>query len=58
MINSKAKVNQLGNLAVIGDKAYELYTYLDKPAETYAKAVNKAAKALEGKTAVYDLLFH
>ena len=56
VINSKAKVNQLGNIAVIGDKAYELYTYLDKPAETYAKAVNKAAKALEGKTAVYDLL--
>ena len=56
VINSKAKINQLGNIAVIGDKAYELYTYLDKPAETYAKAVNKAAKALEGKTAVYDLL--
>lgn len=38
------------------DTAYELYTYLDKTADNYAKSVNKVADTLTGKSDVYDLV--
>lgn len=53
---SDEKIKKYGNIVTIGDAGYELYTYLDKPAAKYAKAINRAARALEGKTEVYDLL--
>lgn len=55
-VTTDAKIKKYGNIVTIGNAGYELYTYLDKPAEKYAKAVNRAAKALAGKTEVYDLL--
>ncbi len=55
-ITTDAKIKKYGNIVTIGDAGYELYTYVDKPAEKYAAAVNRAAKALAGKTEVYDLL--
>ena len=55
-VTSGAKIKKYGNIVTIGDAGYELYTYLDKPAEKYAAAVNRAAKALAGRTQVYDLL--
>lgn len=40
----------------VDDTAYELYTYLDKTADNYAKSVNKVADTLTGKSDVYDLV--
>ena len=40
----------------VDDTAYELYTYLDKTADNYAKSVNKVADTLAGKSDVYDLV--
>ncbi len=40
----------------VDDTAYELYTYLDKVADNYAKSVNKVADTLAGKSDVYDLV--
>ena len=45
-----------GYVALIGDSAFELYTYVDSTAENYADAVNYAADQLEGPAKVYDLI--
>ena len=39
----------------VDDCAYEQYTYVDTTAEAYAKLINRAAEALDGKTTVYAL---
>lgn len=44
------------SVVTVDDTAYELYTYLDKVADNYAKSVNKVADTLAGKSDVYDLV--
>lgn len=55
-IISDEKVVDFGSVVVVGNAAYELYTYLDDPAENYAKTVNQAAENLSGTAQVYDLI--
>ena len=55
-IKTNASMKKFGNVVLIGDTAYELYSYTDKTAEKYASYVNKAAKELAGKADVYDVI--
>lgn len=55
-IISDEEVTDFGSVVVVGSAAYELYTYLDEPAVSYAQAVNKVAENLSGKAQVYDLI--
>lgn len=55
-IESNASIKDFGNVVLIGDTAYELYSYTDKTAEKYASYVNKAAKELAGQAKVYDVI--
>lgn len=55
-ITAKGKLKDYNSVVTVGDSAYELYTYLDKVAENYAKSVNKVASGLKGKADVYDLV--
>ena len=55
-IVSDEKIEDFGSVVIVGDAAYELYTYSDATADNYALAVNKVAAALEQKADVYDIL--
>ncbi len=55
-ITSDEKVVDYGSVVVVGNAAYELYTYLDEPAENYAQTVNKVVENLDGKARVYDIV--
>lgn len=55
-ITSDEEVTDFGSVVVVGNAAYELYTYLDEPADSYAQAINKVAENLSGKAQVYDLV--
>ena len=55
-IESKEKVKVVNGVAVVGNSAYELFTYRESSAKAYAKAVNALAKALDGKVEVYDMV--
>lgn len=55
-IVSDEKIEDFGSVVIVGDAAYELYTYSDAIADNYALAVNKVAAALEQKADVYDIL--
>ncbi|RKI39411.1 hypothetical protein D7V86_19295 [bacterium D16-51] len=41
---------------VLGDSAYELYTYVNSAASRYAKAVNKLTKSLDSSVKVYSMV--
>lgn len=56
VIESNASIKDFGNVVLIGDAAYELYSYTDKTAEKYASYVNKAAEELAGEAKVYDVI--
>ena len=47
---------QVGGYYLVGDTAYELYSFSQANAQTYASLMNKAAATLEGKANVYDLI--
>ena len=47
---------QVGGYYLVGDTAYELYSFSTSGAQTYASLLNKAADTLEGKAKVYDLI--
>ena len=47
---------QVGGYYLVGDTAYELYSFSQVNAQTYASLMNKAATTLEGKAKVYDLI--
>ena len=47
---------QVGGYYLVGDTAYELYSFSQANAQTYASLMNKAALTLEGKAKVYDLI--
>ena len=55
-IVSDEKIEDFGSVVIVGDAAYELYTYSDATADNYALAVNKVAAALDQKADVYDIL--
>jgi hypothetical protein len=55
-IYSDDKIKEYQNVVVVGDTAYELYSYLDDVADNYAKTVNKVAKSLDGIANVYDMV--
>lgn len=55
-ITSDGKMKDYKSVVTVDDTAYELYTYLDKVADNYAKSVNKVADTLAGKSDVYDLV--
>lgn len=55
-IESKEKVKVVNGVAVVGNSAYELFTYRESSAKAYAKAVNALAKDLDGKAEVYDMV--
>lgn len=50
------KIKEVDGVVVVGDAAYELYTYREASAKAYAKAVNSLAESLEGKANVYDMV--
>ena len=47
---------QVGGYYLTGDTAYELYSYSESGAQTYASLMNKAAEITKGKATVYDLI--
>ena len=51
-IISDGKIKDYKSVVTVDDTAYELYTYLDKTADNYAKSVNKVADTLAGKSDV------
>ena len=55
-IVSDEKIEDFGSVVIVGDAAYELYTYSDATADNYALAVNKVAASLDQKADVYDIL--
>ena len=55
-IESNAEIKDFGNVVLIGDAAYELYSYSDKTAEKYASYINTAAEKLAGSADVYDVI--
>lgn len=56
VIDTDSKLTYSGYVGLVGDSAYELYTYVDGVAENYADAVNYTADQLDGKSKVYDLI--
>lgn len=55
-ITSDEDVKMYDSVALVGDAAYELYTYKEEPAKAYADAVNKLADKYDGKVNVYDMV--
>ena len=47
---------QVGGYYLSGDTAYELYSYREAGARTYASLMNKAAELTDGDATVYDLI--
>lgn len=55
-ITSDKKIKDYQSVVTIGDKGYELYTYLEPVAKNYAKSINKVADSLKGKSDVYNMI--
>lgn len=49
-------VETLGAILIAGDTAYEYYNFSQSAADTYVKAMNRAATLLEGRATVYDMI--
>ncbi len=49
-------VEDLGTVITIDDTGYEYYHFLEKEADTYSAAINRAASILEGKAKVYSMI--
>ena len=47
---------QVGGYYLTGDTAYELYSYRESGAQTYASLMNKAAELTDGQAKVFDLI--
>lgn len=56
VVEADGKLKSYGNVVRIGDTGFELYSYTQSGAKKYASAVNRAAKALNGVSDVYELL--
>ncbi len=55
-IYSDGELKDYGSVVVIGDSAYELFTYRKDTAGSYADTVNRLTAALNGTATVYDML--
>ena len=55
-IKTDASLKDFGNVVLIGDAAYELYSYRDKTADKYTSYVNETAEQLRGYSDVYDVI--
>lgn len=55
-IDTSDSLSYVGYVALVGNSAYELYTYVDSTAENYADAVNYVADQLDGQAKVYDMI--
>lgn len=53
---SIAGTQTLGGILVANNAGYELYGFSERAANTYIKAINRAAAKFEGKANVYDIL--
>ena len=49
-------VETMGAILVVGDSAYEYYSFSQTAADAYIAAVNRAAALLDGKANVYDMI--
>lgn len=49
-------VKTYNSVVTVDDSGYELYTYVDDVADKYAKCINQAARELDGKANVYDMV--
>ena len=56
VIETDKKLTYSGYVALVGSSAYELYSYVDGVADSYAELVNYTADQLEGVSKVYDLV--
>jgi hypothetical protein len=55
-ITSNGELKDYSGIVVLDHAAYELYSYEDSLAESYAEAVNSAAEALDGIADVYNIV--
>ena len=55
-VNGGQEGEKVGGYYLSGDTAYELYSFSQAGAQTYASLMNKAADTLKGKATVYDLV--
>ena len=55
-ITSNEAIQDFDSVLVIGNTAYELFTYREQTAESYSAAVNHLANTLDGKAKVYDMV--
>ena len=55
-VTADGKSKNFGNVIQIGDTGFELYSYTEKAAETYAASVNRTAGKLKGISDVYEVL--
>lgn len=47
---------QVGGYYLVGDTAYELYSFHENGAQRYTSLINKAAETLRGQARVYDMI--
>jgi len=55
-VPENAPTQTLGGVLVRGDSAFEYYNFSKSVADEYVRVINKAAKQLNGKATVYDLV--
>ena len=53
---AQKEVKTYNSVVTVDDSGYELYTYVDDEADKYAKCINQAARELDGKANVYDMV--
>ncbi len=50
------QITELGNILVVGNRAYEYYNFSKGTADSYIAAINHAAQTLSGRAVVYDMI--
>lgn len=56
IIVSGDSIKDFGSVVILGNSAYELYTYREEVATDYAGAVNQLAEKLDGVAEVYNMV--
>lgn len=54
--HEKMKIYDDTGTVMVGDTAYEIYNYVPSVASNYAKAINKAGKAIGNTAKIYDVI--
>lgn len=55
-VTADGKSKNFGNVIQIGDTGFELYSYTEKAAETYAASVNRHSRETQRVSDVYEVL--